>query len=141
MRRSRPLVHLISKPMQHHSSGMATSVLLSSQGDLNNISAARPSASIELDPDYSYRSLAITEDDDDPKIRKEYRPFLLKKNVNGEDWIEHLELATVTKMASEDIQRTNERPKVLVLFGSLRERFVDPFSFEVAAFACQPFQL
>lgn len=125
--------------MHQHSSSMATSTSTPSHGDLNNTSATRPSASIELDPKYSYRSLAITEDDDDPKIRKEYRPFVLPKNTNSEDWIAHLELATVTKMASEDIQRTKERLKVLVLFGSLRERFVDRFGFVVAAFACEPF--
>ena len=96
-----------------------------SQGDLNNTSAARPYISIDLDPEYKYRSLAIAESDDDPKIRKMFRPFLLDKNSNLVDWIEHLELATVIKFAMEDIQRTNERLKVLVLFGSLRQRFVD----------------
>lgn len=96
-----------------------------SQGDLNNTSAARPHISIDLDPEYEYRSLAIAESDDDPKIRKMFRPFLLDKKSNLVDWIEHLELATVIKFAMEDIQRTNERLKVLVLFGSLRQRFVD----------------
>lgn len=112
-----------------------------SQGDLNNISAARPHVSIEVDPDYRYRSLAIAEIDDDPKIREKYRPFLLERNINIADWIEHLELATVTKMASEDIQRTNERLKVLILFGSLRQRFVDLFGFFIAAFTCESFTI
>lgn len=96
-----------------------------SQGDLNNTGAARPHIPVDLDPEYKYRSLAIAESDDDAKIRKSFRPFLLDKDSNIADWIDQLELATVTKMAMEDIQRTSERLKVLVLFGSLRPRFVD----------------
>ncbi|KAI9702958.1 MAG: hypothetical protein M1836_008172 [Candelina mexicana] len=91
-------------------------------GDLNNTSAARPHVAVEGDPEYRYRSLAITENEDDAKIRAKYRPFLLEKNHNVADWIEHLELATVTKMAADDLQKTNERVKVLVLYGSLRQR-------------------
>ena len=96
-----------------------------SHGDLTNTSAARPDTFIEADKEYRYRSLAISEKDDDPRIRSTYRPFLLDKKTNNGDWIEDLELATVTKIAAEDIARTGERLKVLVLFGSLRERFVD----------------
>ena len=115
-------------------------VSTASQGDLNNTGAARPNVSIEVDPEYRYRSLAISEYEDDPIIRKTYRPFLLEKNVTIADWIEHLELATVTKMALEDIQRTNERLKVLVLYGSLRQRFVDGSGFFMAAFAYKSFR-
>lgn len=99
------------------------------QGDLNNTGSARPHVSIELDPEYRYLSLAVAENDDDPVIRNKYRPFLLEKNATIADWIEHLELATVTKVVLEDIQRTNERLKVLILYGSLRQRFVDHFGF------------
>lgn len=123
--------------MHTYTPNMPVSTL--SQGDLNNISAARPHGLIEVDPEYRYRSLAIAENDDDSKIRKKYRPFLLEKNIDTADWIEHLELATVTKMASEDIQKTNERLKVLILFGSLRQRFVDRFCFFIAAFCMRIF--
>lgn len=92
---------------------------------LNNTSAARSPTSIEADKEYPYRSLAISDKDDDPEIRSTYRPFLLDKKTNVGDWVEDVELATVTKIAAEDIARTGERLKVLVLFGSLRQRFVD----------------
>ena len=96
-----------------------------SQGDLNNASAARPHVFIQADAEYRYRSLAIRESDDDPNTRSQYRPFLLDKKTTIIDWIEDLELGTVTKMATEEIERTGQRLKVLVLFGSLRQRFVD----------------
>ncbi|KAL9125910.1 MAG: hypothetical protein Q9175_008005 [Cornicularia normoerica] len=89
---------------------------------LNNTSAARSPTSIEADKEYPYRSLAISDKDDDPEIRSTYRPFLLDKKTNVGDWVEDVELATVTKIAAEDIARTGERLKVLVLFGSLRQR-------------------
>ena len=129
----RRLIHLASQPIYTYASSMPVST--ASQGDLNNTSAARPNVSIEADPEYKYFSLAISEYEDDPVVRKTYRPFLLEKNDNVADWIKHLELATVTKMALDDIQRTNERLKVLVLYGSLRQRFVDGSGFFMAAFA------
>ena len=100
-----------------------------SQGDLNNASATRPHLPIKADSEYRYRSLAITESDDDPEIRSTYRPFLLEKQPDMRDWIEDLELATVTKMVAEDLERTGQRLKVLVLFGSLRQRLVDRIPF------------
>lgn len=123
MLRCRRLIRSVSDSIRTYTSKMPVST--SSQGDLENTSAARPHVLTDLDPEYKYRSLAIAESDDDPKIRKTYRPFLLDKSSKTTDWIEELELATVTKMAMEDIQRTSERLKVLVLFGSLRPRFVD----------------
>jgi arsenical resistance protein ArsH len=92
-------------------------------GDLNNTSAAREVERIEPDPLYSYRSLAVSEDEDDATIRKKYRPFLLDPETTSGDWISKLELSTVTKLAEADLQSTGERLKVLVLYGSLRQRY------------------
>ncbi|OBT85442.1 hypothetical protein VE02_06173 [Pseudogymnoascus sp. 03VT05] len=91
-------------------------------GDLNNTSAAREVAQIDIDAAYSYRSLAISEAEDDAAIRKSYRPFLLSPDITSTDWISKLELSTVVKLAEEDFHKTGERLKVLVLYGSLRER-------------------
>lgn len=91
-------------------------------GDLNNTSAARQVTRLDIDPAYSYRSLALSEAEDDELIRKAYRPFLLSPEVTSSDWISKLELSTVAKLAEEDIQKNGERLKVLVLYGSLRKR-------------------
>lgn len=92
------------------------------QGDLNNVSATRFVEPPVLDPDFAYRSLAISAEDDDPEVRSRYRPFLLPPEFQRTDWVNRLELATVTKMAYEDFQKTWSRPKILVLYGSLRQR-------------------
>jgi hypothetical protein len=48
-----------------------------------------------------------------------YRPFLQAKNEAGEqDWVNELELDTVTEMAA----RNPRKVKVLILYGSLRAR-------------------
>ena len=94
-----------------------------SNGDLNNNSAARPREKIEIDPTYLGRSLAISEHDDDAQVRRKYRPFILDVKSSTDDWTNKLELSTVMKMAEEDLEKSGERLKVLVLFGSLRERF------------------
>ena len=38
------------------------------------------------------------------------------------DWVSELELDTAMEMATRDLERTGERLKVMVLFGSLRRR-------------------
>jgi arsenic resistance protein ArsH len=91
-------------------------------GDLNNTSAAREVTCIDVDPAYSYRSLALSETEDDEIIRKAYRPFLLSPEITSRDWISRLELSTVVKLAEEDFHKHGERLKVLVLYGSLRKR-------------------
>jgi len=96
--------------------------LATSQGDLNNVSVMRATKPPVLDPDFAYRSLAISAEDDDPEVRRRYRPYLLPIESESTDWVNTLELATVTKMAYEDLQNTLSRPKVLVLYGSLRQR-------------------
>jgi hypothetical protein len=103
----------------HNVKGVATS-----NGDLNNTSAARVSRRPKIDPVFAYRSLAIPITTDDELVRQKYRPFLLEPAVESSDWVSRLELATATKMAHYDIERTSERLRVLVLFGSLRKRYV-----------------
>jgi arsenical resistance protein ArsH len=93
-------------------------------GDLNNTSAMREVQNLEIDSAFSYRSLALSEEDDDELVRKAYRPFILNSEITAGDWISKLELSTVVKMSEENIQKTGERLKVLVLYGSLRQRCV-----------------
>ena len=95
-----------------------------SNGDLNNSSASRIVEKFQVDSTYSSRSLAISEHNDDADIRKKYRPFILDTKSSTSDWTESLELSTVMKMAEQDLEKSGERVKVLVLFGSLRERSV-----------------
>jgi hypothetical protein len=102
----------------------------SSNGDLNNISAVRPVTEIAVDPTFARRSLAIPESEDDHELRQQYRPFLLPEDIANSDWIANLELSTVIKLAYEEMQRENGgRLKVLVLYGSLRQRCVPTIAF------------
>lgn len=94
----------------------------SSNGDLNNISAMRAIELPPRDPQFAYKSLALSVSDDDPEIRAKYRPFLFSSEVQHTDWISRIELANVAKMAYNDIMATQSRLKVLVLYGSLRKR-------------------
>jgi len=91
-------------------------------GDLNNLSSMRIVAPPIRDPEFAYLSLAIPASEDGAEVRSEYRPFLLSEEPQQTDWVSKLELATVTEMASHDLQATGERLKVLVLYGSLRSR-------------------
>ncbi|KAF1991957.1 arsenate resistance ArsH [Aulographum hederae CBS 113979] len=94
-----------------------------SNGDLNNLSVVRPVAEIGVDAAFARQSLALEESNDDADIRRHYRPFLLPEEIASSDWVANLELSTATKMAYEEMHRvTGGRLKVLVLFGSLRER-------------------
>lgn len=76
----------------------------------------------ERHPDFAYRSLSIPASMDEPTIRSRYRPFLLPDNVQQQDWVSKLELATVTELAYNDLRITGERIRVLILYGSLRQR-------------------
>ncbi|KAJ6189684.1 hypothetical protein N7519_004592 [Penicillium mononematosum] len=71
--------------------------------------------------DASYRTLALSPSEDSPDIRQKYRPFILDDN-SSEDWVNKLDLATATDMAENNLRVTNQRLKVLVLYGSLRRR-------------------
>ena len=103
----------------------ATTRLASSNGDLNDTSAVRPIAEIAMDAAFVSQSLAIKESDDEPEIRRQFRPFLLCEQIADSDWIARLEISTAMRMAYEEMHRLNgTRLKVLVLYGSLRERCV-----------------
>ena len=84
------------------------------------------SASSEA-PQTTYRSLALRASEDDAEIRHKYRPFILPED-SADDWINQLELDRVMDMAENNINLTNSRLKVLVLYGSLRKRFLTPTS-------------
>ncbi|KAJ5476683.1 Arsenate resistance ArsH [Penicillium sp. IBT 31633x] len=72
-------------------------------------------------PEPSYRSLALSPSEDSTEIRQKYRPFILTNHAT-EDWVEKLDLTTAADMAEQNLRATNERLKVLVLYGSLRRR-------------------
>lgn len=94
----------------------------SAQGDLNNVASMRQTEEILGNPDFAHRSLAIPAAEDEVGVRTNYRPFLLDPVVAEDDWVAKLELATVTEMAQRDLIKTGSRLKVLVLYGSLRQR-------------------
>ncbi len=93
-----------------------------SQGDLNNIAAARAIKRPSIDPAFAFCSLEIPVNDDNEGHRRRYRPFILDPKVAKNDWVSKLELGTVAKMAYEDLERTGERLSILLLYGSLRKR-------------------
>ncbi|GCB21265.1 NADPH-dependent FMN reductase ArsH [Aspergillus awamori] len=82
--------------------------------------AAQPAATI---PSFVNKlsSLAIPESEDNADIRQKYRPFLLADDA-AEDWVNTLELTTAMEMAAQELRKSNNRIKVLVLYGSLRRR-------------------
>ncbi|KAK5790547.1 hypothetical protein VI817_007834 [Penicillium citrinum] len=65
-------------------------------------------------------SLALLQSEDDAEIRQKYRPFLL--DDAAEDWVSALELTTAMDLAAQELQKSNNRLRVLVLYGSLRRR-------------------
>lgn len=82
-------------------------------------------------PQTNHRSLSLSQHEDDPEIRQKYRPFILEDTA---DWVSTLELTTALNMAEANLQTTNSRLKVLVLYGSLRRR---SYSRLVAFEACR----
>jgi hypothetical protein len=92
------------------------------QGDLNNVASMRQTEEILGSPNFAYRSLAIPAEEDEVDVRTKYRPFILDPVVAEDDWVAKLELATVAEMAQRDLNKTGSRLKVLVLYGSLRQR-------------------
>lgn len=70
-------------------------------------------------------SLAIPQVSDDAEIRAKYRPFLLEPEIEASDWVSQLELDTTIDMAQDHLNKTNgERLKILMLYGSLRKRYL-----------------
>lgn len=74
-------------------------------------------------------SLPIPEAEDDVELRARYQPFLQHSTVTESDWVSRLELDVVEQMVAADLAANGgERIKVLVLFGSMRSRWVEqPF--------------
>lgn len=73
-------------------------------------------------------NLSISKSIDDVVVRSKYRPFLLDERVATSDWISKLELDVVEDMVRSDLAANNgERLRVLVLYGSLRSRYVMVF--------------
>ena len=91
-------------------------------GDPNNTDAMRMAVYHDPDEEYSYRSFALKESEDVANIRKSYRPFLMSEEIAASDWISKLELSTTLKMVDQLLQSGNDRLKVLVLYGSMRQR-------------------
>lgn len=79
-----------------------------------------PQANSDKTTTPQHPTLALPENEDDPDIRRKYRPFLLNEDPTH-DWVSSLELTTALQMASTSLQ-TSPRLKVLVLYGSLRRR-------------------
>jgi arsenic resistance protein ArsH len=91
-------------------------------GDVNT-GAKRIRTEIENDAVYYGRSFAIPLPNDELILREKYRPFLLDDDTTKTDWIAKLELNTALKMVDiELLKNGDERLRVLVLYGSLRER-------------------
>lgn len=92
-------------------------------GDLNNTASERARRELEVDPTYRKQSFALTQSQDDPEIRKKYRPFLLDEETSSSDWVSQLELSTALKMVESQILKGGQdRLRVLVLHGSMRSR-------------------
>lgn len=85
----------------------------------------KPPASVDMEmnspPRTIPRTLAITSSEEDPDLRKHYRPFILPSDTT-DDWVDKLDLGTVMNMAENQVQGSMERLKILVLYGSLRKR-------------------
>lgn len=118
---------LPNQPPKQIRSFSASTSIMDRHGDLNNSHAARVRVDIAPDLAYSGRSLAISIQDDEPDVRERYRPFLLDEAHKKDDWVSQLELSTALKMVeSEIISQGQPRLRILVLYGSLRNRFVRP---------------
>lgn len=75
---------------------------------------------------YVSQDIAISEGEDEPDVRARYRPFILDPQISGSDWVAKLELETASAMAWQNYELTGQRLRILVLYGSLRDRYV-PF--------------
>jgi hypothetical protein len=122
---------------------MAINGCLADDQSKTSTRSGRPVAHVKHDTLVGSFSLAIPEWDDDLHIRELYRPFILDET---KDWISDLELEEVMHMAEGNIRETGERLKILVLYGSLRQRLVLPVSsaplvklhaIEITCFLCQ----
>jgi arsenic resistance protein ArsH len=98
---------------------------MNGHGDLNNSHASRAAVEFSVDPANSLQSFAIPAYEDDADIRDRYRPFLLHDQLAAGDWVGQLELSTGLKMVQTEIlDKKLDRLRILVLYGSLRTRYV-----------------
>lgn len=103
-----------------HASGPMSNM---ANGDLNNTAAERIRKHLKVDPTYRNCSFAIPQFEDDAEIRKKYRPFLLDEETTKSDWVSQLELSTALELVqSQVLNNGQERLKILVLHGSMRDR-------------------
>ena len=112
---------------KHFSTKLPRNITMATQpsinGDLNNTEVLRKTTEIAVDPAYANTTLAIPQHEDDQAIRSKYRPFLQPDAITTNDWISKLELSTALKLSATEIDRPgSSRLKVLVLYGSLRQR-------------------
>ena len=118
-RQSQTLAH--NKMTAHASRPVVAS---NGQGDLNNTAAARAVTETTINPAYSYKSFALQPHEDDAVVRDQYRPFLLPDRFAADDWVAQLELSTTLQMVqSEILDKKLDRLRILVLYGSLRNRY------------------
>ncbi|CAM1506142.1 Fc.00g057830.m01.CDS01 [Cosmosporella sp. VM-42] len=96
---------------------------MAGHGDLNNSFASRPRLDFVPEPAYNHRTFVISKENDDPDVRQRYRPFLLSETHEVADWVAELELGTTMKMVeSSIINPSQDRLRILVLYGSMRSR-------------------
>jgi hypothetical protein len=102
-----------------------TPVILRSAGSRYTTMATQPEPTTNRRESMQYPkspSLAILESEDNATIRQRYRPFIIEDDA-AEDWVTNLELTTAMDMAAQELHKSNNsRIKVLVLYGSLRQR-------------------
>jgi arsenic resistance protein ArsH len=95
----------------------------STNGDINNTAAKRSRVEITADAAYRHVSLAIPLAQDEPLVRSSYRPFLQEHDPPSQDWVSQLELSTALEMVNRQVlQAKGARLRVLVLYGSMRQR-------------------
>jgi arsenic resistance protein ArsH len=116
-------VRSIVVPRPQRSFIQFASTMAAPNGDLNNTSAERARIEVAVDPAYNGVSLAIPSSEDDPDIRKSYRPFLHDWEEAKDDWVAQLELSTALRMVElQVLKRGDDRLRVVVLYGSMRQR-------------------
>jgi len=113
------------KRLRISSAHRLTPVILRSTGSRYTTMAAHPEPTTNRRESMQYTkhpSLAILESEDNATIRQRYRPFIIEDDA-AEDWVTNLELTTAMDMAAQELHKSsNNRIKVLVLYGSLRQR-------------------
>ncbi|PYH88344.1 arsenic resistance protein ArsH [Aspergillus ellipticus CBS 707.79] len=106
-------------PLRHQKYTTMTAPIVNHATPIDALEYHPTSTKPEITP--KVQSLALPESEDDPDVRRRYRPFITGEHPT-KDWVDALELQAVLNMAENDLQNTISRLKVLVLYGSLRKR-------------------